>query len=115
MYKCEDLSKNTKTNQMQIYERVIVKKIDRKRANKIARIRSEIQYYMIKVLEQDYVSTRSTLFEMKNLNLVELKRINAQLNRQNKQLLVKLNQCRKNNEHSNIKKQLTKDNIEKMS
>jgi len=91
MYKCEDLSKNTKVNQMQIYKRVTIKRIDRKRANKIARIWSEIQYYIIKVLEQDYVNTRSTLSEIKSLNLAKLKRIDAQLNRQNEQLLVKLN------------------------
>jgi hypothetical protein len=75
---------------MQIHERVKVKKIDRKRANKIARTRSEIQYYLIKVLGTDYISTRSTLSRMKELSPAKLKRINAQLDHQNEQLLAKL-------------------------
>jgi len=115
MYKSEDLSKNAKINQMQIHERVKVKKTDRKSANKIARTRSEIQYYLIKVLRTDYVSIRSMLSEMKELSSVKLKRIDAQLNRQNEQLLAKLDQCREKNEHSNIGKQLTNDDIERMS
>jgi len=115
MYESEDLSKDAKINQMQIHERVKVKKTDRKSANKIARIRSEIQYYLIKVLRTDYVSIRSTFSEMKELSSVKLKCIDAQLNRQNEQLLAKLDQCRKKNEHSNIEKQLTNDDIERMS
>jgi hypothetical protein len=100
---------------MQIHERVKVKKTDRKRANKIARTRSEIQYYLIKVLGTDYISTRSTLSRMKELSPAKLKRIDAQLDRQNEQLLAKLDQCRKKNEHSNIEEQLTNDDIERMS
>jgi len=100
---------------MQIHGRVKVKKTDRKRANKIARTRSEIQYYVIKVLRTNYISTRSTLFGMKGLSFVKLKRIDAQLNRQNEQLLAELDQCREKNEHSNIGKQLTDDDIERMS
>ena len=37
MYECKDLLKNIKIKHMQIYERVIVKKINYKRVNKIAR------------------------------------------------------------------------------
>lgn len=114
MYECEDLPKDTKANQMQIYGRVTVKRTDRKRANKTARTRSEIQYYMIKVLEQDYVSTRSALSGMKGLSPAKLKRIDAQLDRQNEQLLVELDQCRENNEHPDTGEQLTEDDIEKM-
>ncbi len=55
------------------------------------------------------------LSEMKKLSSVKLKRIDAQLNRQNEQLLAKLNQCREKNEHLNIEEQLTNDDIEKMS
>jgi len=115
MYESEDLSKNAKINQMQIHERVKVKKTDSKRINKIARIQSEIQYYLIKVLNTDYISIRLTLSEMKELSSVKLKCIDAQLNRQNEQLLAKLDQYREKNEHSNIEKQLTNDDIEKMS
>jgi len=115
MYKSKDLSKNTKINQMQIYERVKVKKTDSKRVNKITRTQSEIQYYLIKVLNTDYVSIRLMLFEMKELSSVKLKRIDAQLDRQNEQLLAELDQCREKNEHLNIEKQLTNDDIEKMS
>jgi len=53
--------------------------------------------------------------EMKELSSVKLKRIDAQLNHQNEQLLAKLDQCREKNEHSNIEKQLTNDDIKKMS
>ena len=100
---------------MQIHERVKVKKTDHKWANKIARTRSEIQYYLIKVLKTDYINIRLMLSEIKELSSVKLKRIDAQLNRQNEQLLAKLDQCREKNEHSNIEKQLTNDNIENMS
>ncbi len=62
---------------MQIHERVKVKKTDSKRINKIARIQSEIQYYLIKVLNTDYINIRSTLSEMKELSSVKLKRIDA--------------------------------------
>jgi len=55
------------------------------------------------------------LSEMKELSSVKLKRINAQLNRQNEQLLAKLDQCHKKNEHLNIEEQLMNDDIEKMS
>jgi len=115
MYESEDLSKNAKINQMQIHERVKVKKTDRKRANKIARTRSEIQYYLIKVLRTDYISIRLMLSEMKKLSSVKLKRIDAQLNHQNEQLLAKLDQCREKNKHLNIKEQLTNDDIKRMS
>ncbi len=113
-YESEDLPKNAKANQMQIHERVKVKKTGSKRINKIARTQSEIQYYLIKVLNTDYISIRSTLSEMKELSSVKLKRIDAQLNRQNEQLLAELDQCREKNEHSDIEKQLTNDDIEKM-
>jgi len=115
MYESKDLSKNTKINQMQIYERVKVKKTDSKQVNKITRTQSEIQYYLIKVLNTDYVSIRLMLSEMKELSSVKLKCIDAQLDCQNEQLLAELDQCREKNEHSNIEKQLTNDDIEKMS
>ncbi len=99
---------------MQIHERVKVKKTRSKRINKTARTQSEIQYYLIKVLNTDYISIRSTLSGMKGLSSVKLKRIDAQLNRQNEQLLAKLDQCREKNEHSDIGEQLTNDDIEKM-
>lgn len=76
---------------MQIYKQVKVKKTNRKSTNKITRIRSKIQYYLIKVLETNYVSTRLTLSRIKEFSFAKLKRIDAQLNRQNKQLLAKLN------------------------
>jgi len=114
-YESKDLSKNTKINQMQIHERVKVKKTDSKRINKIAHIQSEIQYYLIKVLNTNYISIRLMLFEMKELSSVKLKCIDAQLNHQNEQLLMKLNQCCEKNEHLNIEKQLMNDDIEKMS
>ncbi len=76
---------------MQIYKQVKVKKTNRKSTNKITRIRSKIQYYLIKVLEINYVSTRLTLSRIKEFSFTKLKRIDAQLNRQNKQLLAKLN------------------------
>ncbi len=115
MYESEDLPKDAKANQMQIHERVKVKKTDRKPANKTTRTRSEIQYYLIKVLGTDYVSIRSTLSEMKELSPAKLKRIDAQLNRQNEQLLAELDQCREKNEHPDTEEQLTDDDIVKMS
>ncbi len=100
---------------MQIHERVKVKKTDSKRINKIARIQSEIQYYLIKVLNTNYISIKSMFSEMKELSFVKLKCIDAQLNCQNEQLLAKLDQCREKNEHLNIEEQLTNDDIKKMS
>ena len=114
MYESEDLPKDAKANQMQIYGRVKVKKTGSKRVNKTTRTQSEIQYYLIKVLNTGYVSTRSALSGMKGLSPAKLKRIDAQLDRQNEQLLAELDQCREKNEHPDTGEQLTDDDIEKM-
>jgi len=52
---------------------------------------------------------------MKRVSLVKLKRIDAALNHQTEMLLEKLNQCRENNEHSNIEEKLIDDDIKDMS
>jgi len=93
MYEFEDLSRDTAAKNMRIYGRVKVKKTNQRRVNKIARTQSEIQYYLIKMLEKQYVSIRSALSEMKELSSVKLKCIDAQLNRQNEKLLAELDQC----------------------
>jgi len=83
MYGSEDLPRDTAAKNMRIYGRVKVKKTNQRGVNKTARTQSEIQYYLIKMLKKQYVSTRSALSEMKELSPAKLKHINAQLNRQN--------------------------------
>jgi len=61
------------------------------------------------------LSIKTALSEMKRVSLVKLKRIDAALNHQTEMLLEKLNQCRENNEHSNIKEKLIDDDIKDMS
>ena len=113
-YECEDLLKDTEARRMQIYGRVKVKRTSRKPENKAARTQSEIQYYLIKVGDEDYISTRSTLSGMKELSPTKLKRIDVQLNHQNEQLLTELDNCREQNEHPDTEEQLTKADIEEM-
>ncbi len=93
MYGSEDLPRDTAAKDMRIYGRVKVKKTNQRGVNKTARTQSEIQYYLIKVLEKQYVSTRSALSGMKGLSPAKLKRIDAQLDRQNEELLAELDQC----------------------
>ena len=113
-YRCEDLPKNTEAKNMEIYERAKVKKTSRKVENKTTRTQSEIQYYLIKVGAQNYVSIRSALSGMKGLSAVKLKRIDVQLDHQNEQLLTELDNCREHNEHPDTDEQLTKADIEEM-
>ena len=111
-YECEDLPKDTEAREMQIYGRVKVKRTSRKLENKTTRTQSEIQYYLIKVGQEDYISTRSALSGMKGLNPTKLKRIDVQLDHQNEQLLMELDNCREQNEHPDTGEQLTKADIE---
>lgn len=67
------------------------------------------------MLEKQYVSTRSALSAMKGLSPAKLKRIDAQLNRQNEKLLAEVDQCRANNVHPDTGDQLTSHDIEEMS
>ncbi|KAL9127047.1 MAG: hypothetical protein Q9217_004011 [Psora testacea] len=114
MYECEDLPKNTTAKQMTIYGRVKVERTTKKRVTKTGRTNSQIQYYLIKVGEEEYVSTRSALSGMKGLSPAKLQRIDAQLDRQNEQLLAELDQCREDNEHPDTGKQLTSADIDEM-
>jgi hypothetical protein len=114
MYGSEDLPRDTAAKNMRIYGRVKVKKTNQRGVNKTARTQSEIQYYLIKVLEKQYVSTRSALSGMKELSPAKLKHIDAQLNRQNEELLAELDQCRADNVHPDTGEQLTSHDIEEM-
>jgi hypothetical protein len=89
---------------MSIYERVKSKTKSR-----------QIQYYLINVENDDYIILRSIFFETKKLNFVKLQRFDAKLNRQYEQLFMKLDQCRKKNEHSNIEERLIDIDIKQMS
>ncbi len=114
IYGSKDLPRNTAAKDMRIYGRVKVKKTSQRSVNKTARTQSEIQYYLIEVLEENYVSTRSALSGMKGLSPAKLRRVDAQLDIQNEQLLAELDQCRENNEHPDTGEQLTKADIKKM-
>ena len=113
-YECKDLPKDTTAKQMTIYGRVKVKKTSCKRENNSKRTQSEIQYYLIKVRGEDYISTRSALSGMKGLSPAKLRRIDAQLDRQNEQLLAELDQYREKNEHPDTGEQLASADIERM-
>ena len=91
MYECKDLPKNTTAKQMTIYGRVKVERTTYKRKTKTGRTNSQIQYYLIEVREEEYVSTRSVLSNIKELSPVKLKRIDILLDHQNLQLLAELN------------------------
>ena len=120
MYKCEDLPRDTKVAQMKIYGRVKVQGTSQGRKNKDGRPRAQIQYYLVRVGEkkgevgEEYVSTRSALSGMKGLSPAFLSRIDATLDRQNKQLLDELDECREKNQHPDTGKQLTQSDIEEM-
>jgi len=114
MYECEDLPKGTTATEMTIYGRVKVKRTNQKRTTKTARTQSQIQYYLIRVLDEEYISTRTALSGIKGLSPAKLKRIDAQLDVQNEQLLAELDQCREKNEHPDTGEQLTKADIEEM-
>lgn len=114
MYGSENLPRDTAAMNMRIYGRVKVKKTNQRGVNKTARTQSEIQYYLIKVLEKQYVSTRSALSGMKELSPAKLKHINAQLNRQNEELFAQLDQCRADKVHPETGEQLTSHDIEEM-
>jgi hypothetical protein len=64
---------------MSIYERVKIKTKSR-----------QTQYYLINVENDDYITLKSTFFEMKRLSSVKLQRLDAKLNRQYEQLFIKL-------------------------
>lgn len=113
-YECEDLPKDTTAKQMTIYGRVKVERTTQKRVTKTGRTNSQTQYYLIKVGAEEYVSTRSTLSGKKGLSPAKLQRIDAQLDRQNEQLLAELDQCREKNEHPDTGEQLTSADIEEM-
>jgi hypothetical protein len=100
---------------MTIYKRVKIKSTNLTSFNKVKRTQNQTQYYLIKIEEKSYVSVRSTFSEMKRFSFVKFQRINALLNRQNAQLLAKLDQCRERNVHSNIEEQLTNVDIKQMS
>jgi hypothetical protein len=89
---------------MSIYERVKIKTKNR-----------QTQYYLINVENDDYITLKSILSEMKKFSSVKLQRLDAKLNRQYEQLLMKLDQCREKNEHSNIEEQLIDIDIKQMS
>ena len=48
---------------------------------------------MIRVLEEEYISTRTAIFGTKGLTPAKIKRICAQLDDQNEQLLAELDEC----------------------
>ncbi len=114
IYESKDLPRNTAAKDMRIYGRVKVKKTNQQRINKTARTQSENQYYLIEALGGYYQSTRSALSGMKGLSPAKLRRIDAQLDVQNEQLLAELDQCRENNEHPDTGEQLTNADIKKM-
>jgi hypothetical protein len=89
---------------MSIYEGVKIKTKSR-----------QTQYYLISVENDDYITFKSILSEMKRFSSVKLQRLDAKLNRQYEQLLMKLDQCREKNQHSNIEKQLINIDIKQMS
>ena len=113
-YECEDLPKNTTAKQMTIYGRVKVERTTHMRKTKTGRVNSQIQYYLIKVGEKEFVSTRSALSGMKGLSPSKLSRIDAQLDHQNEQLLAELDHCREKREHPDTGEQLTSRDIEEM-
>lgn len=113
-YECKNLPKDTTAKQMIIYGRIKIKKNSRKRENISARTQSEIQYYLIKIRNENYISTRSALSGMKKFNPAKFKRIDAQLDRQNEQLFAELDQCREKNEHPDTGEQLANADIERM-
>jgi len=114
IYESKDLPRNTAAKDMRIYGRVKVKKTNQQRINQTARTQSEIQYYLIEALGGHYQSTRSALSGMKGLSPAILRRIDAQLDVQNEQLLAELDQCQENNEHPDTGEQLTNADIKKM-
>ncbi len=114
IYESKDLPRNTAAKDMRIYGRVKVKKTNQQRINKTARTQSEIQYYLIEALGGYYQSTRSALSGMKGLSPAKLRRIDAQLDVQNEQLLAELDRYRENNEHPDTGEQLTNADIKKM-
>ena len=73
------------------------------------------QFYLIKIEDDDYIVSRSTLSKIKDLSSSKLQRIDALLDSQNAQLRYELDQCREKNEHSDIEEQLTDADIEQMS
>ena len=113
-YQSEDLPKKTTSKQMQIYGRVTVEKTAERRFTKTLRTNSPIQYYMIKVGTDDYVSTKSALLEKRGMSPAKLQRINASLDRQSKKLLAKLDRYRKNEKHPDTGEPLTSTDIEEM-
>ncbi len=86
-----------------------------KRVERQSQSCNNICYYFIEIWRKSYLSIRTALSEMKRINLLKLKWIDAALNCQTEMLLEKLNQCCENNEHSNIKEKLINDDIKNMS
>ena len=72
------------------------------------------QFYLIKVGDDDYIASRSTLSKMKGLSPSKLKRIDGLLDEQNAQLRYEFNLCREKNEHPDTGEQLTDADIEQM-
>ena len=86
-----------------------------KRVERQSQSRNNICYYFIEIWRKSYLSIRTALLEIKRINLLKLKWIDAALNCQTEMLLEKLNQCRENNKHSNIEEKLINDDIKNMS
>ncbi len=117
-YEIVNSSNDIAIDELKICERVKIAHIAttlRKRVKKQSQSRNNICYYFIKIRRESYLSIRTALSEMKRVSLVKLKRIDAALNHQTEMLLEKLNQCRENNEHSNIEEKLIDDDIKDMS
>ncbi len=118
IYEIANSSNDIAIDKLKICERVkiahiattLLKQVERQNQN-----RNNICYYFIEIRRESYLSIRTALSEMKRVSLVKLKRIDAALNRQTDMLLEKLNQCRENNEHSNIEEKLINDDIKDMS
>ncbi|KAL9041818.1 MAG: hypothetical protein Q9214_003976, partial [Letrouitia sp. 1 TL-2023] len=113
-YECMDLPKDVEGQKIKIDARVKVERTTQKLASKTGRTNSQIQYYMCTVGEEKYISTRSALSRAKGVSAAKLKFHDAQLDRQGKQVLAELDECREKNEHPDTGEQLTDTDIEEM-